>query len=104
MNNTEKVLRYMKKLIAKGWTRKTFARTVNGAKVAPTDHRAARFCLLGARDCAEAALGIWDDEAMTPISECIGDVHIARYNDAPGRKKSDILKVIDCAIKKAKTA
>lgn len=67
-----------------------------------------RYCSRGAVDAAmrdlQSYAGVQRDLALGALSECIPRdangwaVSIVSYNDAPKRKKKEILRMFDCAI------
>jgi hypothetical protein len=93
----------------KGWTRGGWGRDAKGQLVDGLDvdaGLAVSYCILGAvrRTCGYAEPFA---RARTILQICVqkqrgaADDTPASYNDRPQRKKSQILKVMDCAIKAA---
>ena len=101
------VLKRMRTLLRKGWTQHAAAVTERGRVVPTVSPQAARFCLVGAEMRAAYDLGVYDLKQRTEklirrrIRSRSGQDGIADYNDTKGRKKSEILAVVSCAIEKA---
>lgn len=98
------VLKRMKALLRKGWTQKAEARTANGKEVPPESSTAVRFCLIGARErvlrtCKFDHIGMYEVRRL--LEQCTNGMGVEAYNDAKNRKKSEVLAVVDCAIKAA---
>lgn len=101
-------LKKARELIARpyGWTKGRFKRTY--------PKRGTQYCLLGA--VRQISGYKRTDEPHKPtmqnleirLEQCIyknyGIHGVATFNDAQGRKKKDVLKVLDCAIKSAEAA
>jgi len=97
-----------------GWTQGVLARGNTGRQVQSNSRVAVSFCLYGAESRAATELeadGNVKSKAELAIQRCIrkrtrkrGYVSISGFNDQPTRKKSEILAVVDCAIKKATEA
>lgn len=97
------VLKRMRVLLRKGWTQGTLARGVSKCPVNYSGRAARSFCLMGARERAQQDLKVGHSlsyEAELLIVDCAGGNDVA-FNDAKGRKKSEIIAVVDCAIKQA---
>lgn len=101
------VLKRMKTLLTKkGWVQGYFAKTRTG-KICEAHSRAAvGYCLVGARLKASEDLGAsYDDQGADVdylLRKCFPRRQsITSFNDAKGRKKSEVLAVVDCAIKKS---
>lgn len=95
----------MKSLLRKGWTQHTSARSASNRIVSFTSKAAVKFCLSGAASRAALELNAPSYERITNIIYRSlgrkGYYGIAFFNDAEGRKKSEILAVVDHAIVKA---
>lgn len=103
------VLKRMRSILRKGWTQKEMARNAKGQKVRATHPEATEFCLAGAQYRALADI----DPAMPWTTECCvedlirlcvqrcGGDSVVIFNDAPERKKSEVIAVVTCAIEKA---
>lgn len=104
-------LRRMKAILRKGWVQDDYAVSARGKSVDVGSARAVKFCLLGAEDRAYHELRRHCcgpetvEKAHRTIQKCLPPktIGIVQFNDAKGRKKSEVLAVIDCAIKKAAT-
>lgn len=99
------VLKRMRTLLRKGWTQKTSARGRTGRPVKSESPRAVSFCLIGAESRAGHDLG-FEQFNLTSflLRSCTPDGDRVGFNDTDGRKKSEVLAVVDCAIKKAQAA
>jgi hypothetical protein len=87
-------LRKVRKLIAGGWTRGTFARNARGVPVPPQDKRAVRFCPSGA--CWRVG-GAW--RLIRLIEAEIGPCATLNiWNDCSERTKAEVLALIDKTI------
>jgi hypothetical protein len=87
-------LRKVRKLIAGGWTRGTFARNARGVPVQAQDKRAVRFCPSGA--CWRVG-GAW--RLIRLIEAEIGPrATLNIWNDRPERTKAEVLALIDKTI------
>lgn len=99
------VLKRMKYLLRRGWTQFTNARGKTGREVDDESSRAVAFCLYGAAHRAVADLNgspELNGNIDRRIRMCTGRLPISIYNDKRGRKKSEVIAVVDCAIKKAR--
>jgi hypothetical protein len=94
----------IRRLIRKGWTQKRYARNAEGTGVNRFSGEAVRYCLDGARFKALSELNCNNPTAVrVAIRNCIpGNQNAIRFNDSPTTKKSDVLRVLDCAIERAK--
>lgn len=110
------VLRRMRTILRKGWVQGYYAKDPRGDMAFTDEKNAVAFCLVGAQMRAVDDLHADDLRRTTArlIQSCLPrgckrrladgrDPQVA-FNDAKGRKKSEILKVVDCAIAKAKSA
>lgn len=104
------VLKRMRTLLRKGWSQGNYAHTASGYRCAVWSPGAASFCLIGAHRRAvielQTAFGN-AQQSLKLIANCAkvdGEFGIYGYNDAKGRKKSEIIKVVSCAIEKAQGA
>lgn len=98
------VLRRMRSILRKGWTQHAFARSASERPVESLSQRAVTFCLLGAKNRAVCDLGAdlkMERQSYKLLMRCVPDGSISAYNDAKGRTKPEVLKVVECAIKKA---
>lgn len=97
------VLKRMKALLRKGWTQEAAARNELGKAVPSRDATAVRFCLIGAevRASHELAASFSVNSRVETLVRMCTNGSVAGFNDAKGRKKSEIIAVVDCAIKKA---
>jgi len=106
----ERVLARAKNLLAnRGWTQGVFARDKNGREVSAGDSKATRFCINGAIDRAcrgikngSARAAAWSkaaDAVQRAVPKPFGAVG---YNDATGRKRKEMIALLDEAIKLAK--
>lgn len=102
------VLKRMRTILRKGWTQDEFAINAKGQSVISSSPNAVKFCLLGAKTRVLDELDpvkpwILDESVNDLLLQCIRPCfrYIPDFNDAPGRKKSEILKVVSCAIEKA---
>lgn len=90
------LLRKVKRIIARGWTRNTLARDARGRPVSPYGRKGVRFCLLGA--CYHVTpYGVTPTVANLFAKE-MGRFGIIRWNDYVAKSKSDVLALIDKAI------
>ena len=96
------VLRYMRRVLRKGWTQKARARDADGRSVNDHSRRAVSFSLHGAFLRAMIALK-WSyrTELMAILRKECGDGHLKWFNDAPGRTKKEVIAVVDRAIELA---
>lgn len=92
------VLRKARARVARGWCQRDLAKTKGGRSCNPTDKEAARFCAYGALD----SLGYDTADATLVLRTFVPRGHIASFNDAPGRKKSEVVALFDKAIAKVK--
>lgn len=100
------VLVRMRTLLRKGWTQGGYARARNGHHVDYESTAAVRFCLLGASRRATSDLRAdCGYQATALIRRCLPaeSTGIVGFNDAKTTKKTDVLKVVNCAIKKAES-
>ena len=100
------ILKEARALVEKGWTQNAEARNKRGAECSKLDRHACAWCITGAMDAVSykrftlASLD-WQ-EAVRAIRIAINrDVEytfLSDWNDAPGRKKEEVLAVFDKAI------
>ena len=101
------VLKRMRVLLRRGWTQGYYAHSKTGRQVEFYSKSAARFCLIGAEHRALTDLNAHDLGLNRPVQALIAKcakvprIEIVAYNDNPKRKKSEILQVVNCAIKTA---
>lgn len=100
------VLVRMRELLRRGWTQGHFATSAGGRDVDALSVSAARFCLNGAWNRATHDLTASLKVAGTVQSLVWGCVpnfqRPTTFNDAKGRKKSEVIAVVSCAIEKAR--
>lgn len=102
------VLKRMRTLLRKGWTQGTYARTVDNYCCASWSKDGVQFCLVGAQRRAANDLKAFGqtNRTLSLIAKCADlksddEGAITKYNDVEGRKKSEVIAVVTCAIKKA---
>lgn len=100
------VLKRMRAILQKGWTKGYYARGKSGRIVEPDSKAAVRYCLTGARLRATIDLKcehVIENRVRRLIIECLPqrNVNVEAFNDALGTKKSDVMAVVNCAIQKA---
>ena len=84
------------KLIAKGWTKRAFARDLNDNVCSTTYKRAVCFCSLGAVD---VSYPLWPEyiKARQKLSKAVYDLYgrtdIMLWNDEPGRTHEEVIRV-----------
>ena len=93
------VLRKAKRLIEKGWTKRAWARNSHGRAVDAHSRSAVRFCALGA--IRLASKGVTADrvgarDALHSVLEFTSNIE--NFNDDPGTKKSDVIRLFNRAI------
>ena len=92
-------LQKVKKIIASGWTRGTYARDAHGRPVSVDNPKAVRFCLRGA--CLRATLtaprraNIIICLLMVEANESFG---LALWNDYTAKSKAAVIALIDRTI------
>lgn len=103
MNVVLEGLKLTKELLEGGWTQHTRARDAENNPVAVGDPRAVSFCIEGACDHVEEALGAPDEilqEAVGAVLINRGEVkHIPAWNDLPTRTKEEVLELMEEAIR-----
>lgn len=96
MSNKADILKELyevRNTIEAGWTQKTMARSKDGRVVGYLSKDAASFCILGAMAKTQ--------KPMLELYRALCNKHergVAAFNDAPGRKKEDIISIIDKVI------
>lgn len=102
------VLRKARALLAKkgGWTQRVAARNRAGRSILPERPSACCFCALGAiRHVEKEREYAWTArKLLAQAAGARGSVFVADWNDAPKRKKSEVLAAFTKAIKLAKEA
>jgi len=92
-----------RKLVAGGWTQKTYSRDAYGHQIPFGDSRCSQFCLSGAVQHAGAVnggFGFVQKAVLAELRDAIGpNTAIALWNDAKDRTQQEVLDVIDKAIK-----
>ncbi len=98
--NAVEVLERARRRIASGWTQEVAARDVSGKPVSYDAIEATRWCAIAA---------VWVDGdkcAANFLREALKKRRvgkdIATWNDAPGRKRAEVVKLFDDAIELAK--
>lgn len=83
-------------LIKSGWCQGAMARTKDGREVNELSDDAKSFCLRGAHRVASCCEGVkFCNDFLWALSKAIGGVSsIADFNDAKGRTKAEVLKVL----------
>lgn len=83
-------------LIKGGWCQGAMARTKDGREVNEASNDAKSFCLRGAHRRASAMNGMLIcNDFLWALSKAIGGVRsVADFNDAEGRTKAEVLKVL----------
>jgi hypothetical protein len=95
---TTRILRRARALLARrgGWTKNTAARDRAGVPIAPDSAAAVCFCASGAIDRAVLDLGIdwdWSRKARMKLLRAVGGgLAIPEFNDAPSRRKKEVLE------------
>lgn len=100
------LLKRTRALLRKGWTQGTYARSKGGRKVSHDSKSAVSFDLYGAvnRAAAEIAGNLFSP-VVRLLKRCLPAWEtIDTFNDAPGRKKSEVIAVVSRAIEKAEAA
>lgn len=99
-------LRLAKELLEGGWTQHTRARDAENNPVAVGDPRAVRFCIEGACDHVEEALGAPDGMLQAYVESALisrgEDEHIPAWNDKLSRTKEEVLELMEEAIRAVK--
>jgi len=99
-NDSVKVLRRTKSLLRKGWTQGPEAKSSSGRAVRPESPRACKWCLWGAVLRAQYDLSADNDtyaKAWTALYNVLGESPVC-FNEYEGRKKFEILAIVDAAI------
>jgi hypothetical protein len=111
ITTTVAFLQAVKEKIVNGWTQGRSASDKHGHDIGLDDPRAARFCMTGAlsRVKRESPLITYTTYQMAEsyLQSALADagaMSVISFNDKLGRKKSEVIAVIDNAIKKAKAA
>jgi len=101
----KKLLTDAKKLIRKGWTFSDYARDKDGTSVYFYQPEACRFCSVGAMKRATLDNNFGNcvyENAYTylgaAVREVNGNANVVAFNDAPNRKKKEVLDVFSKAI------
>ena len=96
MTTTQALIK-ARNLLKQGWCQGAMSKRLGGNKY--------RYCILGAIKAADPtqSQAVWKQcvDTILEAKEC-EYVDIMKFNDAPGREKSEILKLMDDAIKLAK--
>lgn len=97
MTNKQTIAKEAAKLIRKGWTKGTMARTKDGRRIPYTENEAVSFCARGA--LARACVNLNQYECfMTVENEFevrIDNYSMAEYNDSLAKSAEDVAKVFD---------
>lgn len=101
-NRAQQVLIEARKLLGSpyGWTKKQSARRIR----VPHGGFTIAYCARGAVFAAATRLSSRTDtrvRALNAVSSSIDGLNVIRWNDAPGRKKREVLAAFDDAIKRA---
>lgn len=95
-------------LVRRGWVKGYYAKLRNGHITEIDNPKAVGYCLTGARRVAERELLAPNDvcrATIRAIEKCVPAPSTPEhFNDLPTTKKTDVIAVIDCAIKKATSA
>lgn len=96
------ILRKARKLLAKGWTQRTFAKDKDGVPVTWDSQQAVCFCLGGAlRRASQDAGKPYGWESACELRRALGITDaVAEWNDAETRKQRHVLARLDRAIAK----
>lgn len=98
-----KVLKKMRSLIQKGWTKGAYARDKKNKDVVPTSKSARKWCLMGAYTKAYSTVDAYIDfEVISRLDHIMmkrrtKHLVLAQYNDAQKTKKP-VISLIDKAI------
>jgi len=109
-----KILRRARKLIDRGWTQYTYARTRSEKRISPYSVHAKKFCVLGALLAAsnEKPKNTKKKEQwLENFCACIRPKYFSKnqedmfdflltWNDVPGRTKQQVLAVLDRIIRR----
>jgi hypothetical protein len=96
-NSVLVVLKKARAFIRKGWCRKDQAKNRLGQPTGPRCDDAISWCAVGAVNAATSTLDD-ADAAIRAVKAYLGVWSIVEWNDAPGRRKSDVLVAFDRAI------
>src|SRR5690242_5528467 len=96
----KKILTRAANILAKGWTQGYYAKSESGHCIESNDSRAVRFCAVGALQRASLELGVGQDAVDDIAKELrnFGRVNngvggLVSWNDAKGRKKSEVIRL-----------
>ena len=98
------LLKCAKNIAKRGWCQGAYARTKGGRETTVDSKSAAKFCMIGSLErCSGGLSGPRYKAAYRLLSRVCPSGAIATFNDAPGRKKQEVLVKYDEAIKLAKS-
>ena len=97
------VLKRMRTLLRKGWTQHWFAKNAKGSFRWEGDADVVSFCLVGAMNRACRDLGATKQGVALLLRKSLPTRKhgLTEFNDAKGRKKSEVIAVVIRAIEKA---
>jgi hypothetical protein len=101
MENTLKVLRRARDMVAAGWCQGSAARNSAGTPVSAASDDACQFCLYGAVARAAWYLRDFDAEGTAICAiRLAGEIDggLIRWNDQPSRTQADVVNLLDLAI------
>lgn len=94
-------LRCAKRLVRKGWAQGRYAQSKSGRQVDVMSRSATKFCMIGAMLRCDGDAFMPSPlymQARRTMAKVVPHSDVARYNDAAGRKKSEVLAMYDTAI------
>jgi len=98
---TVEVLTRAREILWKGWCQGPYAETRKGVAVEVDHPDAVRFCSYGALDRVAWEEGTSVSDATDALIRVINTPQVAGWNDAPNRKKREVIAAFDRAIKAA---
>lgn len=78
----------------KGWCQGYYAHTAEGIRCGEHSRKAASFCLMGALHATKDHNNDEFTSAFIAITHKIDGESIAQWNDAPGRTKEEVVKLL----------
>ena len=87
-----------RRLLEQGWTTRASARTDKGIPCEWDEAKACQWCATGAMLHVVSMFAPAHFHALNFLREAIGQHSIVAWNDAPGRRKEEVLAAFDRAI------